>query len=99
MNGELSTKKILWLTNKENVKNNIKYWLECPLADLWRMYKFKLRPRNNIVSGCASGEIPALDFEMNEKEFKDYVDSLNNFAKDEIKILKEFNIHNADKLL
>ena len=90
--------QILWLTNKENVKNNIKYWLECSLADLWRMYKFKLRPRNNIVSGCAYGEIPALDFEMNEKDFKEYVDSLNKFTKNEIKILKEFNIHNAYKL-
>ena len=90
--------QILWLTNSETVKNNIKYWMECPLFDLWRKYKLKLRPRNNIVSGCAYGEIPALDFEMNESEFKEYVVSLNNFTKEEIQVLKENRIHNAYKL-
>ena len=36
--------------------------------------------------------------EINEDKFKEYVDSLNKFTKDEIKELKKFNIHNADKL-
>ena len=31
-------------------------------------------------------------------QFKQYVDSLNNFTKDEIKELKKFNVYNADKL-
>ena len=87
--------QICWLTNKENVKNNIKYWLECPLCDLWRrfyMNGFKL------VSMCAYGVIPALDFEMNESEFKKYVDSLNDFTKEEIQVLKYNKIHNSDKL-
>ena len=74
----------------------MKYWMECPLFDLWRMYKLKLRPRNNIVSGCAYGELPALDFEMNESEFKKYVDSLNDFTKEEIQVLQDNKIHNID---
>ena len=92
---ELFKGQICWLTNKENVKNNIKYWLECPLCDLWRKYIFG---NGGGTSGCHYGEIPALDFEMNEDKFKEYVDSLNKFTKDEIKELKKFNIHNADKL-
>ena len=87
--------QICWLTNKENVKNNIKYWLECPLCDLWRrfyMNGFKL------VSMCAYGVIPALDFEMNESEFKKYVDSLNDFTKGEIQVLQDNKIHNTYKL-
>ena len=95
---ELFSGQILWLTNSETVKNNMKYWMECPLFDLWRMYKLKLRPRNNIVSGCAYGELPALDFEMNESEFKKYVDNLNNFTNEEIQVLQDNKVHNADKL-
>ena len=92
---ELFKGQICWLTNKENVKNNIKYWLECPLCDLWRKYIFG---NGGGTNGCHYGEIPAIDFEMNEDKFKEYVDSLNKFTKDEIKELKKFNIHNADKL-
>ena len=69
--------------------------MECPLCDLWRrfyMNGFKL------VSMCAYGVIPALDFEMNESEFKKYVDSLNDFTKGEIQVLQDNKIHNADKL-
>lgn len=95
---KLFSGQICWLTNKENVKNNIKYWLECPLADLWRRYKFKLLARDNIVSGCAYGQIPALDFDQSEDKFKEYVDSLNKFSKEDIEVMKEFNIHNVDKL-
>ena len=51
-----------------------------------------------LVSMCAYGVIPALDFEMNESEFKKYVDSLNDFTKEEIQVLKDNKIHNADKL-
>lgn len=87
--------QILWLTNKENVKENIKYWLESPLADLWRIYKFKLLP---FVFGCAYGKIPALDFEKPIDEFRKYVDKLNNFTKEEIEVLKENKIHNSYKL-
>ena len=87
--------QICWLTNKENVKNNIKYWLECPLCDLWRRFYMN---GFELVSMCAYGVIPALDFEMNESEFKKYVDSLNDFTKGEIQVLKDNKIHNADKL-
>lgn len=87
--------QICWLTNKENVKNNIIYWMECPLFDLWRIYYFN---HSKYCVGCAYGHLPALDFDQSEDSFKKYVDSLNDFSKDDIKILKEFNIHNAGKL-
>ena len=87
--------QICWLTNKENIKNNIKYWMECPLFDLWRRYTFGF----SKFAACLSYiKIPALNFNKSEKEFKEYVDSLNAFTKDEIKELQKFNIHNADKL-
>ena len=35
---ELFKGQICWLTNSETVKNNIKYWMECPLFDLWKKY-------------------------------------------------------------
>ena len=85
--------QICWLTNKENVKNNIKYWLECPLCDMWRKYKF-----GKTSTHCSYGNIPALDFEMDEDTFKEYVDTLNEFDKEEIKVLKKYKVHNADKL-
>ena len=69
--------------------------MECALFDLWRKYKF------GNSTGAADGMygyLPALDFEMNEQEFKKYVDSLNNFTKEEIQVLKDNKIHNADKL-
>lgn len=87
--------QICWLTNKENVKNNIKYWMECPLFDLWRRYKFGT---SNTPTGCLYGYLPALNFNQSESEFKEYVDSLNDFTEEEIKILKDNNIHNANKL-
>ena len=65
------------------------------MCDLWRKYIFG---NGGGTNGCHYGEIPALDFEMNEDKFKEYVDSLNKFTKDDIKELKKFNIHNADKL-
>lgn len=87
--------QICWLTNKENVKNNIKYWLKSPLCDAWRLYYFN----NAKLAACwAYFKIPALPFDKSENDFKEYVDSLNEFTKEQIDILKEFNIHNADKL-
>ena len=50
------------------------------------------------ISGCAYGQIPALNFEMSEDKFKEYVDSLNDFSKEDIETLKKYNVHNADKL-
>ena len=87
--------QMCWLTNKENVKNNLIYWMECPLFDLWRKYFMN---GWKMATMCAYGHFPAIDFEMNENDFKEYVDSLNDFTEEEIKILKENNIHNADKL-
>lgn len=86
--------QICWLINKENVKNNMKYWMECPLFDLWRKYYLTTKE----TPGCRYGVLPALDFDQSEDKFKEYVDSLNDFTKDEIKVLKEFKVHNADKL-
>lgn len=87
--------QICWLTNKENVKNNIKYWLSSPLPNIWIKYHLG---NCNVVADGNIGIIPALDFEMDEQKFKQYVDSLNNFTKNEIKELKKFNVYNADKL-
>ena len=90
-------KQICWLTNKENILHNIEYWMACPIFDLWRKVYTIGRYRVNR-SGCFYGFLPALDFDKSEEEFKKYVDSLNNFTDEEIKILKDNNIHNADKL-
>lgn len=92
---ELFKGQICWLMNKTNVRDNIKYWLECPLADFWRKYYFK---GGKGTPGCMYGNIPALDFDQPVKDFRAYVDSLNNFSKEDIKVLKEYNIHNANKL-
>jgi hypothetical protein len=35
---------------------------------------------------------------MDEDDFKKYVDNLNDFSEDEIRILKEYNVHNANLL-
>lgn len=94
---ELFKKQVCWLTNSNTIKNNIKYWMASTLFDLWRRWFLNGRYRVNRI-GCYYGFLPALDFEMNENDFKEYVDSLNDFTEEEIKILKENNIHNADKL-
>lgn len=86
--------QLCWLTNSKTVKNNILYWTQSVLFNLWRTYYIGLRGCND----GAFGNVPALDFEMNETEFKEYVDSLNNFTKEEIELLKKNNIYNADKL-
>lgn len=84
--------QICWFTNKLNVKNNIKYWLECPLMDMWRRYYLCFVTGNAC---CTYGELPALNFDMDENDFRDYVDSLNDFSEDEIITLKKYNVHNA----
>ena len=94
---ELFKKQVCWLTNSNTIKNNIKYWMASPLFDLWRRWFLNGRYRVNRI-GCYYGFLPAIDFEMNENDFKEYVDSLNDFTEEEIKILKENNIHNAYKL-
>ena len=87
--------QICWLMNSKRVKNNMKYWMECPLFDLWRRYNI---PVGTASNGCAYGMLPALDFEQPESDFRKYVDSLNDFTVDEIEELKKFKVHNADKL-
>ena len=87
--------QVCWLTNNKTVKNNILYWLKSPLVDLWRIEKLRTE---KVAADGNCGVIPALDFEMNEKDFKEYVNSLNNFNDEEVKLLKKYNINNADKL-
>ncbi len=86
--------QICWLTNKQNVKDNIKYWLEYPICDFWRKFYFV----DTSAKGCRYGLIPALDFNQDTELFKEYVNDLYKFNDDEIKILKENNIHNVDLL-
>lgn len=87
--------QICWLTNSKTVYENMKYWFNCPLFDLWRKFYFK----GCKYAACWSYiNIPALDFSMKTKDFIDYVDSLNKFTKAEIKLLKEFNVHNSETL-
>ena len=87
--------QICWLTNKENIKNNIKYWMECPLFDMWRKYYFGF----SKFAACLNYiHLPALDFEQDETKFIEYVDSLNDFTNEEIDILIKNKIHNANKL-
>ena len=85
--------QICWLTNKENVKNNLLYWLNCPLFNMWRE-TYLDRGANCYIYNL----LPALNFNQNEKDFKEYVDSLTKFDNEDIKILKEYNIKNVDKL-
>ena len=85
--------QLCWLTNKKNVKNNIKYWLECTIFNMWRTSYL-----GKGANCYAYNLLPGLNFNQPEEEFKEYVDSLNKFDKEDIKILKEYKIKNADKL-
>ena len=73
----------------------MKYWINCPLFDLWRKFYFK---------GCKYAacwfyiNVPAVNFNMKQSDFINYIDSLNSFSKSDIKILKDFNIHNVNTL-
>lgn len=84
--------QICWLTNKEDVKNNIKYWLEHPLADFWRKFYMYKDP----AAGCCYCAIPAVKFDMSENDFKKYINNLYHFSDEDIQILKNFNVHNID---
>lgn len=86
--------QLCWLTNSKTVQNNILYWTQSVLFNLWSAYYIGSRGCNDGMFGY----VPALDFEMNENDFKEYVDSLNDFTDEEIKILKDNKIYNADKL-
>lgn len=87
--------QICWLTNNKNVYENMKYWINSPLFDLWRKFYLK---------GCKYAacwnyiNVPAVNFNMKTTEFIDYINSLNSFSKSDIKILKDFNVHNVNTL-
>ena len=85
--------QICWLCNNANVRNNIKYWMESPLFDMWRRYYF-----GNIggVADGVYGKLPALPFDMDENKFKTFVNNLYIFTEEDKKILREMNIHNID---
>lgn len=85
--------QICWLTNKQNVKNNIKYWMECPLFDIWRRYYFGYA---KFAACLAYQRLPALNFDQQENKFKNYVDSLNKFDKEDKDLLKKYRVHNID---
>ena len=85
--------QICWLCNNVNVRNNIKYWMESPLFDMWRKYYFgDTKPANC----CIYGLLPALPFDMDENTFKTFVNNLYIFTEEDKKILREMNIHNID---
>lgn len=95
-NYDIFNGQVCWLTKYENVKNNIKYWMESPLFDLWRQYYMGYEGVS--LTNYYYSQIPALNFNQKEDKFKKYVNSLNNFTDEEIKVMIKFNIHNADKL-
>ena len=72
---------------------NVKYWLECPIFNMWRTSYL-----GKGANCYAYNLLPGLNFNQPEEEFKEYVDSLNKFDKEDIEILKEYKIKNADKL-
>ena len=85
--------QICWLCNDANVRNNIKYWMESPLFDMWRRYYF------GVISGVGDGvygNLPALPFNMDENAFKTFVNNLYIFTEEDKTILREMNIHNID---
>ena len=85
--------QICWLCNDVNVRNNIKYWMESPLFDMWRRYYFG----NAVaVADGVYGNMPALPFDMDENAFKTFVNNLYIFTEEDKTILREMNIHNID---
>lgn len=71
--------------------------MECPLFDLWRIYKFSIT-KTGGSNCCKYGTLPAIDFEQDETKFRKYVDSLNDFTNEEIDILIKNKIHKAENL-
>ena len=87
--------QICWLCNDDNVYNNMKYWMNSPLFDFWRRYTFGDRKN---AHKCNYYTLPALPFNMDENEFKTYVNNLYVFSEDEKEVLRKFNVHNIDNI-
>ena len=87
--------QICWLCNDDNVYNNMKYWMNSPLFDFWRRYTFGDRKN---ASCCMYYSLPALPFNMDENEFKAYVNNLYVFSEDDKEVLLKFNVHNIDNI-
>ena len=85
--------QICWLCNDVNVRNNIKYWMESPLFDMWRKYYFG---NGGGVADGFYGKLPALPFDMDENTFKTFVNNLYIFTEEDKKNLREINIHKID---
>lgn len=90
---ELFNGQICWLCNDDNVYNNMKYWMNSPLFDFWRRYTFGDR---KDAHKCNYYTLPALPFNMDENEFKTYVNNLYVFSEAEKEVLRKFNVHNID---
>lgn len=85
--------QICWLCNDVNVRNNIKYWMESPLFDMWRKFYFgDSKPANC----CIYRLLPALPFNMNEEDFQKFVNNLYIFTEEDKIELRKINIHNID---
>lgn len=67
--------------------------MNSPLFDFWRRYTFK---DSKNAGCCMYYGLPALPFNMDENEFKTYVNNLYVFSEDEKKVLRKFNAHNID---
>ena len=92
---ELFRGQICWLCNDDNVYNNMKYWMNSPLFDFWRKYKFS---DSRAANCCMYYSLPALPFNMDENEFKTYVNNLYVFSEAEKEVLRKFNVHNIDNI-
>ena len=69
--------------------------MNSPLFDFWRKYKFS---DSRAASCCMYYSLPALPFNMDENEFKTYVNNLYIFSEDEKEVLRKFNVHNIDNI-
>ena len=67
--------------------------MNSPLFDFWRKYKFSDSMAANC---CMYYGLPALPFNMDENEFKAYVNNLYVFSEAEKEVLRKFNVHNID---
>lgn len=90
---ELFKGQICWLCNDKNVYENIKYWMNSPLFDMWRRFYFgDAKPANC----CIYGALPALPFNMDEIEFQKLVNNLYIFTEEDKVELRKINVHNID---
>ena len=69
--------------------------MNSPLFDFWRRYTFGDRKN---AHKCNYYTLPALPFNMDENEFKAYVNNLYVFSEDEKEVLRKFNVHNIDNI-